>query len=377
MADRTWIGGASAVAQVDTFSITDAGGGSETWTWTVTAENGATATATFVDDGTPTTQEIVTGLVSAWNDSQHDFFTGITAADAGDPDITLTADTAGVPFSVTLGASGTGSTSKASTTANKGPNDWDTASNWAEGAVPVADDDVRITGSTNITYGLDQSSVELDDFVVAPGCSAQVGSESADLQIDMGDSNRFEFHGTGQAWINVGSAAISPIVFRTASVSNGQSGLYLDGSAIATLTVEGGLVELVDGSTTTTVIVRNGGTVRIPNGATITTLHNQGGVSCELRGASTTVNNVGGSLVIEGSDAITTLNIDGGTVVSNTTGTITTANVDAGELDLTQSGESRTITTLNNRGGTTRYDPGVVTLTNVPAANGVLTIKGG
>lgn len=372
MAQRTWQGGATAVAQVDTFSITGAGGGAETWTWTITGEDGTTKTLTFVDDGTPTTQEIVTGLVAAWNDSTHPFALAVTAADAGDPDITLTADTAGVPFYVTLAASGTGTASKASTTVNQGPNDYATEANWVEGSVPVANDDVRITGSQSITYGLDQGSVELDDFIVE-NYTGEIGSAGAKLQIDMADADRFEFDSTGQAYINVGSAAITAVVQRTKSQSGRQAGLHLTGTAIATLRVEGGSV-LLDGSTVTTVVVESGAKAVIPGGNTVTTV-NTGGSGSVLEVAATTVNVVGGTLETNGSGAITTLNVDDGTVTANSTGTITTLNADGGTTDFTKQSIARTVTTVNARGGKVKYDPNVLTITNAIAGPGPLEVR--
>lgn len=373
MAQRTWIGGADEVAQVDTFTIDGIGGGFETWTWTITGEKGTTTTIDFVDDGSPTKAEIVAGLVAAWNASTHPFALAVTATDAN-PDITLTADEAGVPFSVTLAADGTGSTSKASTTVNQGPNDYTTESNWREGSVPVANDDVEITGSSAILYNLDQSGVELDDFIVAPGCSAQIGQAGTPLQIDMGDSDRFEFNGSGAAYLDVQDAAISPVVKRTLAVSQGRAGLHLTGSALATVDVRGGTVKL-DGSTVTTLIVAGGATVYVPADATITTLRNLGAKLVELEVAATTVENQKGTLRTSGSGAIGTLNVDGGTVYANSTGTITTLNADGGTVDFRESRESRTVTTLNARGGKAYLDPNVVTVTNAIAAVGPLLVQ--
>jgi len=71
-----------------------------------------------------------------------------------------------------------------------------------------------------------------------------------------------------------------------------------------------------------------------------------------------------GSVNTLSSAAITTLNGFGGTITHNGTGTITTANLDGSELDLTDSGLARTVTTLNlDAGGIIKYDPSVVTIT--------------
>lgn len=90
------------VAQVDTLTV----GG--------TIEEGDKFDITLDPEGTPTIvtytaevgetiEDVVAGLVQAWNDA----FLGITAAGAS-PDITLTADVAGEPFIVTLATTDAG-----------------------------------------------------------------------------------------------------------------------------------------------------------------------------------------------------------------------------------------------------------------------------
>ena len=151
MATTYWLGTATAVAQVDTVQIT-ADDAATTYILTVGGKTITTAgSGTGVND-------TATALKDAWNASTVAYFTGVTATSSTDT-VTLTADTAGVPF--TAASSVTGGTgtigSVTSSTANAGPNAWDTAENWSGGSVPTGSDDVIIADtSTNICWGLAQ-----------------------------------------------------------------------------------------------------------------------------------------------------------------------------------------------------------------------------
>jgi hypothetical protein len=156
-------GKAAAVAQVGTVQITGMDGTPANTTYILTV-GGQTVSAVGDTDADTT----AAALAAAWNASTHVYFTGITASATTDT-ITLTADTAGVPFvAVSSVSGGTGTIGAYSaTTASAGPNDWSTAANWSGGAVPVNDDDVILNASgVNICWGLDQSAVELDSLTL-------------------------------------------------------------------------------------------------------------------------------------------------------------------------------------------------------------------
>ncbi|MDZ7809208.1 MAG: hypothetical protein U5L11_02515 [Arhodomonas sp.] len=95
MATKYWQPKAQPVAQVTTVTV---GGTLSGETFSISVGGLVIATHT---DATTTIADTVAALVAAWNASTHPYATGITAADAS-PDITLTADTAEVPFAVTL-----------------------------------------------------------------------------------------------------------------------------------------------------------------------------------------------------------------------------------------------------------------------------------
>ena len=113
MATHKWLGQTAAVAQVTTVTV---GGTLSSETFTISVGGVAIASHTDADTVIATT---VTALVAAWNASTHAYATGITAV-AASPNITLTADTAGVPFAVTLNTPGGSATlGQAATTDRK------------------------------------------------------------------------------------------------------------------------------------------------------------------------------------------------------------------------------------------------------------------
>lgn len=363
MATRTWIGGATAVAKSGTIQIT-AYDAATTYTLTFTGENGATTAISTSGGGT--VGAVASALNSAVNASLHPFVEFVSSSVNSDT-ITLTSGTAGRPFYVTPSvAGGTGTIgSYTAVTTTSGPNDYNCITNWVEGAVPVANDTVYITGSNAISYGLDQSSVEVDGFYVNPGYSGAIGSASLPLKIDVDNTTAFEFSGTGTSYIEVGNFTGTCRVRKTRAASGGSVGLQLYGSGIGTVIVEAGVVRLL-GATVTTLLVgsESGTTVYVPSGNTLTTLHNQGG-TVVLGSAVTTANNQSGTLTTEGSGAITTLNVDAGTVYSESSGTITTLNADGGTVDFTGSRVARTVTTTNLRGSILLADLNVVTFTTL------------
>jgi len=242
-----------------------------------------------------------------------------------------------------------------------------TAANWEPSGVPGAGDNVRLTAdfTQDITATLDQSAVAIGDFIVEEGYTGAIGTVAADLQID---PNRFEFAGAGTSFIDLGTAAISCQVHRTKAGGTGTRGLYLKGSAIATLTVKSGSVGLAsrhgDTATITTAVLAGASAdVWIGEGVTLTNLYVNGG-ACKIRSAATAVYVYGGMIETEEEGAITTINQFAGTATLNSTGTVTTINHDGGVVDLSQSGAARTITTYSPEKGAALIDNPIVVITN-------------
>lgn len=218
---------------------------------------------------------------------------------------------------------------------------------------PNANDDVfigpKVTSgaatSYNIDTGLDQSGVELDNFVVLPTYTGQIGLETAPLQIDMADGDVFEYSGRGTSYISVGSAAITAYVKQTKSAANGTYGLYLTGSAIATLSIESGSVQVYN-ATVTTAQVRASAALGVRYDSTTTTIHNNG--TTQFDGTATTINCHEGVVTITGTDA-TAVNVYGGTVYNDGTGTVT-ATLYGGVFNSKRDGRSKSVTLTQNGG---------------------------
>lgn len=179
MAARNWAGAAPRVAKVVTFAF----GG----TWEADdLVRASFANGKLVDfvAGATAVATVLANLVAAWNaldSANYPEFAEVTA-NANSTTLTLTGDTAGKDFSVTLTpleagggaadsqtiAGGTGATTGTVATACSGPNFWNIAANWEENAVPVAGDAVTIAKGPSILYGLDQSGVTLASLKVTP-----------------------------------------------------------------------------------------------------------------------------------------------------------------------------------------------------------------
>lgn len=234
--------------------------------------------------------------------------------------------------------------------------------------IPLATDHVRIpAGSGSISSNLDQSGVAIGDFIVEAGYTGSIGTSTSYLRID---PDRFEFEASGgTAYINIGTAAISATIKDTGTPNTGLRGLYLLGSAIATLTIIKGYVGLASrsGETSTATTVRNMGAsanLWLGKGAAATTVQNFAGESrVRISGTVTTLDVLGGTCYTEEAVVVTTANVQGGSLVSSSTGTVTTLNIDGGAVDLTQNGAARTVTTCKLNTGRLRFGKNI-TFTN-------------
>jgi len=400
MATIYWLGTADAVAQITTVQIT-AFDAATTYSLSV----GGTVIASVA--GNTDAATTATDLATAWNNSTHPWATGITASASTDT-VTLTADTAGVPFTVTSAVSGGTGTigSPTTTTASAGPNDWSTAANWSGGAVPVAADDVIIADSTvNICWGLDQSSVTLASVTIEATYTGKIGldrtafatSADGDTQNTSKAEYREDYLKIGADAIDIGvhtgpgtpagsqrlkisntkAGASTTQVHRTASAASesGQPPVrLLAANSAADIIVRGGIVGIAvdEPGETATVgdLSISAGSLYVGDGCTLSTLTLDGG-TCLLRAAATvaTVNANSGTLTTDGDYGITTLTVNGATVYANNTpatgSAITTANLTSGTLDTTQTTTTRTIATLNLTGGSLVANPGDLSITTL------------
>lgn len=410
MSTRTHRGGAVAIKQVTTITVANTWAADDTATLSI---NGRDLTVTV---GTAaTTTDVATLLKEAVNSSIPGDSTASVSPSGKARDIpefsdieatssaavlTLTAKTAGVPFTISASESTAGDGTLGTpteATAATGPFHWDNPDNWAEGNVPVDGDDIVFDGhSGSVKYGLDQSDVTPASIDIREGYEGEIGlpeinsdtvgfeypeyrptelkiGNSGDgvnlaMTIDAGNSGplRFDFH-TGQVTVDVHNTGPAqddgtPAVVlkgthagNVVNVNRGALGIaYLPGDTATVATLRVGFVENPAGDAN----------VIVGTGVTLTTINQSGGILRTSSPATTLNQSDGDSTLLSG--AHPTLNIDGGTCHYRSTGTITTANVGGGgELDFSRDQRSRTLTNCNAYAGATIHDPQkTVTWTN-------------
>jgi hypothetical protein len=389
MADVRWIGGAAAVAQVDDFTPSDPAQ-SDTITLTVTGENGDTVALVYTATATHTVAASVAGMVALWNASTHYLCTPITASDNASTTIKLTADTAGVPFYVAPTCSA-GTFTRAATTANSGPNDYNTALNWDGGVVPgYAGDQVIYIEGTTILYGLNQTagttgadSVNIYNSQIS--ANPTTGRKAAYLTYDVGtvfNINKYNgpgsptfaspiylkvttasaivnIYGTGtnstttipsvniiltaataKMYIYGGSIGLSYFAGDTGSsvaslYAYGSANLYCGPNALIASIYWNSSGSLSGELGTITLLTGNSGSIDLDTAA-ISTVYCNGG-SMILNNDFTALYMNGGTLYqydsIGAGSAITAMTQTGGTFYSRATGTVTAANILGGICD--------------------------------------------
>lgn len=396
MANVRWTGEAVAVAQVDTITVGGTIEADDIFILTVTGWDG-TSYALSVVGGSTTASVVATTIAAAWNASTHALLTPNAASTDG-ADVILTADTAGVPFTVAASTTETGGGAAddqtftlAHTTASAGPSHWDSVENWDGGALPANTNDVFIdNSSSDILYGLDQSAVETlaslnigKSFTGKIGYNGAAGYSGTYLQvactvINIGKhSGPGSPSGSGRIMIDTGTVASTINVYGTSNSptdTNKPSVRLLANEATTVLNVKKGKVGVAyeSGETSTLATINESyesnktsdADVYIGSGVTLTTLYKTGG-SCELGCAATTVTNFAGDIETLGSGEITTFTNHGGTAMLKSTGRIITCNAIGGVTDVTKSAGVNTLTTVKVGGaGQFKYNPALNTLTN-------------
>lgn len=232
--------------------------------------------------------------------------------------------------------------------------------------IPVATDHIRIPAGSGAITGVDFTAVAIGDFIREPGHTGAIGTAALPLMID---PDKFEWSGTGTGYIHSIGAIAHDV--REAGGSQEVPGLFLTLTAGTTLTVFKGAVGVAwlggQTSTVTTVYVNGpSAIVLLGKGVTVTTTYVSAGL-LEQHCSATTSSIFGNSkFYTEEAGTITTVNMDGTSMAYlNSTGTITTLNMLAsytGTVDMSQSAEARTITTVNQKCGALRLNKTVVTI---------------
>lgn len=431
MANCDWVGNAAAIKQVDTITVANTWAAADTCTITIDGIDLVITIGSLV-----TTAQVATTIKEAFNGPTMTDTTATVSPSGGGVSIpqfaeltatvsgsvvTLTANTAGVPhtISVTEATAGSGTATEATAIAATGPNYWSNADNWAAGSVPTTGDDVRIDRPVSILYGIDQNAETLASLTIGErftGSSAYIGlpfrnangyEEYRETYLKISATALTIRGASGRCKINVGTAQTLANIFTSGTANEtGRASIQLlgthasnvvnvfggtigiadnDGEAatVATLRITGGTVSCGTGATLTTV-VKTGGTLTVRSSTT--TLTNNAGNLNVYGGTQTLVHHMIGTLSVDGTATITTLRQGGGTVTTGPNVTLTTVDKFAGTLTaaagigtLTSQGttnvQSGNITTATIEGGTFNYQ-GTGTIGTLTPTNCTIDFNG-
>lgn len=392
MAVRRWLGRAPAVSQVRTFTFAGvwlAGEtvtvtyGTRSWTYTLTSA----VIATFLP--------LLDAAYDALDADQYPEHAEQTAGSTATT-FTLTADTAGKPFSATISTNSAGGTidgasssGGVATTANSGPNDVSVPANWSGAALPVNNDTVAIDpdADDDLLYGL-ETLAAVTGLTVNHTGTVLVGLPSMNEDGTAYPEYRQQYLLTAGGTVNLGSAS-------AAQSNQGTDRFKHDGGAAATTwnvyhTGEGRDDDLeaalllgthaanvlnatgpsqvgvaVFGGEVSTLLTLNaaaGAYVRLGAGVTLGTVNNNG-AAVEVNAAVGTLlshGTAGGLTTVSGTGAVAQLTALAGTVVYNTTGTLGGATVLMGGalLDFSQGQGSALVTNpIDTYSGSRVFDP--------------------
>ena len=356
MATLYWTGNAHSVKQIDTITVANTWAAGDTVTCTI---NGKDLVITC-GSTTTTTATVAAAIKEAWmsatrldgssassnatsNFGGQEFgeFREITASVSGSV-VTLIANKAGKPFTLTVTEStaGSGTATRAGSTTATGKNHWDNGDNWSSGSVP-ANDDVVVFKDSDVSclYGLPNGSLEVT-INVWMSYTGEVGLPAINLDepsfpyyeyrqryVRLDDAgtgtniaHRFGLgkDGTGCRLFNLKHSTLkcSPVVYGTGTplaTRVGTKALNICFTANnSTITIVGGSVDCSSqdsGTAAFVTLTMNGGDVRAVNA-----LYTSGaGVYCR-----------GGVLLLGGTGAINGINVYGGACrIENQTGLVT------------------------------------------------------
>lgn len=366
MASLRWIGAALDVQQVDLITCANTFTAGDTATLTINSKSiivtlGATVTVTAVATAIAEAinGETATGDATRSADgSDIPEFAELTAtSDAGV--VTVTANTAGRPFTLTASEStaGDGTVVRSASVACTGKNFWGNTANWDTGSLPIDADVVYFDNSSvSVLYDLDQSLIELAELYIALSFTGEIGLPEINaeggyheyrsqyltigpviLKIGAGAGN-----GSGRLKINSGADVAAVTVFNTGSSADELPAFMWKGTDAAnTLTLVNGSVGVgVFGGEVATLatVTKSGGSLLTGSGVTLSgALVQSSGdwiINSLIDGSLT---NSGGTAVVNGVGNVDQLTVSGGAVVLNTTGTLGGATVVSGTgvLDMT------------------------------------------
>lgn len=392
MATLKWLGRAAKVAQVTTLTV---GGTIEAGDKFIVTINGKSVSVAATNTSASTTAGLIEAALDALDSTLYPEFAEFTASVNGAV-VTLTANTEGVPFTVTATTTESNGDPAddqtfvaATTTAATGPNHWDDANNWDTGAVPTTGDTVYIEGPrADILYGLAQSAVTLAALHIRQSYTGTIGlpetntSGSADypeyratylaisatvLTIGEGPGQ-----GSGRIKIDTGSNATTLTVVDTGSPAEADVpallwkgahnsnvvNVYRGSGAAAWLGKETATIATLNCGYTT---ARESDVSFFCGNVTLTTVVQEGG-DLTINTAATTITRRGGTLTVRGSGAVTTVNNWGGTLNWRSSGTVSALYCGVATVDYRGDMRAKTVSACDAYAGATILDPqGIVT----------------
>lgn len=404
MATPSWLGNAVAIKDKWTITVANTWAAADTGTVTINGKDLIVTIGSLV-----TTAQVAATIKEAWESGA---FTDTTAsctpsgggtsipemaeltATVSGSTVILTADTAGVPHTISVSevTAGTGTLAIAHTTTATGPNYWDNVDNWDTGAVPVSTDTVYVDRPVSILYGIDQNAVTLAVMIITARFTS-----SAYIGLPVRNTNGYDeyrekclkisitafttYGNSGRIKINFGTAQNTSHVYATGSTADTDRGaLQLLGThASNAINVYGGDVSIATalGEVATFATVKQtGGTLETGAGVTLTNVTNTGGTLTVASSTTTLLHEAGtltvnggtqtaltalaGDVTITGTTTVTTLRQGTATVNAGINVTFTTIDKADGELTC-QSGA----TTVTNDAGTITFTTGSITTANI------------
>lgn len=327
-----------------------------------------------------TVANVTAGLVNAIQSAtSYPEFGEVTAAD-NTTNLTLTANTAGTPFTQTssaaTGAGTPGCTLVTSTTtANSGPNVWNLADNWDTGVVPVTGDDVYIDQlAIDILYGLDQSAVTLATLNIGAGYTGKIGLpqwnvrgywEYRDTYLAIGATALTigDGPGSGSGRIKIDTGSVQTAITVEQSAAGADTGieailwkgthasntLVITKGEMACAGLAGEVATLSSVEISSKLSPATDVYLRLSSGCTLTTVTQLGG-KAEINSNTTTLTLKGQcTCTVAGTATLGTVTLDqGATLVNKSSGTLATAlKVGPGcTVDYSQDPRAKTITPL-------------------------------
>jgi len=223
------------------------------------------------------------------------------------------------------------------------------STNWSPANQPTAGDDVIITGNVGITGAVLSASGNLASFTIRDYTGA-IGSESADLIVDLATSSLVNIDTSGKAYLDFNASDVDVNVFGTQAAQGSARGLHLKGAGLNSLNAFNSssvlLLETLDDDINT-----------YSSSVTITTT--AGADAADFSGPGRLIaygdlTNIfaNGSQVDYYGGAVTTMQADNGAIIYHWSGSnVTNANAYGGTIDGSASNETVTVTNTNLNGG--------------------------